>query len=205
MTLLLWLLLPRVTQVNVAISRGGGGPVLTPLLPGFATNTCSFNDPRFLRQGEECSLHAACSSSSHSFTARHLWGLQMRHNLSLHPRKQKMRAICNSNLFVLKQCKATQRCRRAVGERRPDTRTGLPWGTAWWCIIDVNTWNLCGFMSQCHPSTFNSLESRAWNHRVKGMAGRAGFLSSNFSYWWRLGLLRNLMQMSRTDELLLKS
>lgn len=125
MTLLLWFLLPRLTQVNTGISRGDGGPVLTPLLPGSASSTCWFNDPRFLRQGEECGLHAVCSSFHHAFTARDaMWDLQMPNNLSLHQRKQKTPTICNANLFVLKQCRAMQR-QTAAGSAGLTLHTGL--------------------------------------------------------------------------------
>ena len=66
---------------------------------------------------EECRLHAVCNYFSHSFTARDtMWDLQMLKDLSLHQLKQKMLTICNFNLFILKQCKAMQRYRRAVGE-----------------------------------------------------------------------------------------
>ena len=85
------------------------------------------NYPWFLRQREERRLHAVCNYFSHSFTARDtMWDLQMLNNLSLHQLKQKMLTICNFNLFILKQCKAMQRYRRAVGESTELTlHTGL--------------------------------------------------------------------------------
>lgn len=101
--------------------------LLISCLCSHALYSIRVNYPWFLRQREERRLHAVRNYFSHSFTAHDtMWDLQMLINLSLPQLKQKMLTICNFNLFILKQCKAMQHYRRAVGESTELTlHTGL--------------------------------------------------------------------------------